>query len=116
MVPASACTSCPSAWSRPRSGRSRSIAHGDVRMMYQPRLRAAVTTLAFAFVAGCASAPPPPPEVRPRAQRTYEQKMEWILRLEEDRVLELPLTPAPPPPAPVPVAPARGRTAPPVVI
>jgi len=55
--------------------------------------------------------------VRPRPQRTFDEKMLWILRLEEDRILELPAPPAPPPPPPpAPAAPARGRTAPAAVI
>jgi HEAT repeat protein/cyclophilin family peptidyl-prolyl cis-trans isomerase len=68
-------------------------------------------TLLLLWIAGCASAPPPPPEVRPRPQRTFDEKMAWILRLEEDRVLELPGPPAPPPPPPA-ASPGRGRSAP----
>jgi len=41
--------------------------------------------------------------------------MEWILRLEEDRVLDITGPPAPPPPPPAPPQ-GRGRTAPVVVV
>ncbi len=61
------------------------------------------------FFAGCASAPPAP--VAPVV--SFEEKMGWILRLEDRRVLR----DEPPPPAPVP-PPVRGRapqTAPVVV-
>jgi HEAT repeat protein/cyclophilin family peptidyl-prolyl cis-trans isomerase len=63
--------------------------------------------LVFAFVApACASAPPaaPPAPVKP-AGPPFEQKMSWILRLEDQRILRDPE----PPPAPPPPAPARGR-------
>jgi cyclophilin family peptidyl-prolyl cis-trans isomerase len=57
--------------------------------------------LAWALsVAGCASAPPPPPP-----EISYEQKMAWILQLEDQRILALPDPPPPPP-----VQPRRGRT------
>lgn len=47
-------------------------------------------------LAGCA--PPPPPVVVPeRPRQTFEEKMGWILRLEEDRILRMPAPPAPPP-------------------
>ncbi|MEO8260904.1 MAG: HEAT repeat domain-containing protein [Acidobacteriota bacterium] len=74
--------------------------------------------LALAFVtAACASAPPappPPPPVRPAAP-AFEQKMAWILRLEDQRVLRDPAAPAPLPPTAVPAAvPARGQ--PPVAV
>ncbi len=53
-------------------------------------------------LSACKSAPPPkgPPPI------PYEQKMAWILQLEDQRVLRIE-PPAPPPP----VAPARGRRA-----
>jgi HEAT repeat protein/cyclophilin family peptidyl-prolyl cis-trans isomerase len=75
-----------------------------------------VLTLAF-VTAACASAPPappppPPPPIKPVGP-TFEQKMAWILRLEDQRMLRDPLAPAPPPPPP-PVAPARGQ--PPVAV
>lgn len=57
------------------------------------------------FTAGCASAPPPAP-VAPTV--TWEQKLSWIVRLEDTRTLR---DPQPPPP---PAAPARGRR--PVVV
>ncbi len=54
-----------------------------------------VLTLAF-VTAACASAPPaappPPPPAKP-AGPTFEQKMAWILRLEDQRVLRDPAAP-----------------------
>src|SRR5260370_4602079 len=65
-----------------------------------------VCLLALA-VSACASAPPAPPVKA--AGPTFEQKMAWILRLEDHRVLRDPEPPPPPqlPPAPPP---ARRRT------
>jgi HEAT repeat protein/cyclophilin family peptidyl-prolyl cis-trans isomerase len=60
------------------------------------RTRPAALAGLLTLVAGCAS-PPPPAAPAP----TYEQKLAWILRLEDRRVLR---DPAPP----VPVAPALG--------
>jgi cyclophilin family peptidyl-prolyl cis-trans isomerase/HEAT repeat protein len=59
------------------------------------------------LVCACASAPPAAPQ-QPRPVQTYEEKMAWILRLEEDRVLRLAPAEAPPPPLPPPT---RGRGA-----
>jgi cyclophilin family peptidyl-prolyl cis-trans isomerase/HEAT repeat protein len=54
-------------------------------------------------ISGCASAPPPaPPPI------SYEQKMAWILQLEDQRLLALP-----DPPAAVPAQPRRARDVPP---
>ena len=39
-------------------------------------------TMAVAFAGACATAPPPAP-----AAPTFEEKMSWILRLEDRRVL-----------------------------
>jgi HEAT repeat protein/cyclophilin family peptidyl-prolyl cis-trans isomerase len=84
-------------------------------MRRSPSGRVIGVVLGMLLAGACASAPPPPPEIRPRPQRTYEEKMAWILRLEEDRVLEIPAPPAPPP-SPAPATPQRrGRTAPVVV-
>ncbi|MEP6918984.1 MAG: HEAT repeat domain-containing protein, partial [Acidobacteriota bacterium] len=60
--------------------------------------------------AGCASAPPAAPA--PVATR-FEQKMGWILQLENRRILRLD-TPAPA--APPPVVPRRGRATAPVAV
>jgi HEAT repeat protein len=66
---------------------------------------------ALAMLAGaCASAPVAPPAAK-LAGPTFEQKMAWILRLEDQRVLRDP-APVVPPAAP---APARGQKAPAVV-
>jgi cyclophilin family peptidyl-prolyl cis-trans isomerase/HEAT repeat protein len=54
------------------------------------------------FAGGCASAPPPP--IKPPSI-PFEQKMSWMLQLEDRRVLR---AETPPPPAP-PVTPAKGR-------
>ena len=67
-----------------------------------PRILARV--LSFAAIAapfGCASAPPAPP--KPLAV-AHEQKMAWMLQLEDQRILKLPE----PPPPPV-VAPVKGQ-------
>jgi HEAT repeat protein/cyclophilin family peptidyl-prolyl cis-trans isomerase len=61
--------------------------------------------LVLALIGGataCASAPPPPPP-KP-AGPTYEQKMAWILRLEDQRILRQQVAPVEPPP---PAAPPR---------
>jgi len=58
----------------------------------------------------CASAPPVVLEQRPR--QTFEEKMGWILRLEEDRLVQSPAPPAPPPPV-VPEGRRRRVVAPP---
>ena len=67
-----------------------------------PRVLARVLSFA-ALVApfGCASAPPAPP--KPLAV-AHEQKMAWMLQLEDQRILKLPE----PPPPPV-VAPVKGQ-------
>ena len=69
-----------------------------------------ILALALALeAAACASAPPAPPKpVGP----TYEQKMAWILRLEDQRMLRDP-APAAPPPAPAPPTGRRGKALPP---
>jgi HEAT repeat protein/cyclophilin family peptidyl-prolyl cis-trans isomerase len=59
-------------------------------------------------LAACARAPAPA-VVPERPRYTFEEKMAWILRLEEDRVLRLPAVETPPPPV---MTPARGRRAP----
>jgi HEAT repeat protein/cyclophilin family peptidyl-prolyl cis-trans isomerase len=69
-----------------------------------------ILALALALeAAACASAPPAPPKpVGP----TYEQKMAWILRLEDQRMLRDPAPPAPAPP-PAPPTGRREKTPPP---
>jgi hypothetical protein len=62
-------------------------------------------TLIAAASGGCASAPPAAP---PAVATTLEQKMAWMLQLEDRRVLRLE---TPPPAVPPTVAPTRGRAA-----
>ena len=70
--------------------------HSRTRARHRPAFAAVL----LALLAGCASVPPPVPTV------AMEQKLAWILRLEDERVLRDPA------PAPVPPAPAgRGRRA-----
>jgi HEAT repeat protein/cyclophilin family peptidyl-prolyl cis-trans isomerase len=75
------------------------------------------TTIAFAVALGavldiaCASAPPPITQPAAPAAPTFEQKMAWILRLEDQRVLRDPTSPPAPP---VPSIPGRGQS--PVVV
>jgi len=59
----------------------------------------------------CGSAPPAKPVAVVPAGPTYEQKMAWILRLEDQRVLRDP-APPPAPPPPVAATPARRGQAP----
>ena len=76
-------------------------------MMRLPYLHLAVIGLSVGMAVSCATAPAVAP---PQAvQLTFEQKMTWILRLEEDRVLQAP-EPPPAPPPPV-VSGRRGPTA-----
>lgn len=77
--------------------------------MLRDSSRLAVASVTVAMLAACASAPPVVGPDRP-APLTFDQKMGWILRLEEDRILEI-LAPPAPPPAPV-LPPGRGRRAP----
>src|SRR5918999_2489847 len=68
-------------------------------------MRPSYAALILALVLpACASAPPPPP--KPPGP-TFEEKMSWILRLEDQRVLRDPAPALPPPPVP-----ARGQRAP----
>jgi HEAT repeat protein/cyclophilin family peptidyl-prolyl cis-trans isomerase len=62
------------------------------------------------ILVGCASAPPAAPIAKP-AGPPFEQKMSWILRLEDQRVLRDPPAPTPPAEPPPPVAP-RGKKLP----
>src|SRR4051812_32218457 len=65
----------------------------------RPRILAGVVALAL-LTGGCASAPPP--AVAPKAPSVAsDQKMSWILRLEDQRILTAPAPPVVvPPPAP----------------
>lgn len=74
-----------------------------------PGCRRLLIAAAGLFAFGCASAPPAPVVVKPVGP-SYEQKMAWILRLEDHRVLRDP--PPPAPPEPPPPATPRGRKSP----
>ncbi len=76
-------------------------------MMRSRCVRLAAVGIVAGGLAACASGPVVAPAARPA--QTFDEKMGWILRLEEDRMLESPAPPAPPPPPP---ASARGRRAP----
>src|SRR5687767_2673701 len=71
-----------------------------MRLTFTPRpsSRAVAAAVLGMLAAACASAPPAPPkpQVIP-----YEQKLTWLFKLEDQRLLKLPDPPAPPP-APVP--------------
>ena len=80
-------------------------------MTFVDWLRLGIAAMGTAVLTACASAPPAAaPERRP--PMTFEEKMGWILRLEEDRILAIPAPPAPP--APV-TPPTKGRRAPVVI-
>jgi HEAT repeat protein/cyclophilin family peptidyl-prolyl cis-trans isomerase len=66
------------------------------------------------FAAACASAPPVT-AVKVPAGPSFEQKMAWILRLEDQRMLRDPAPPPAPPPPPPPAA-KRGQKPVPVVV
>jgi cyclophilin family peptidyl-prolyl cis-trans isomerase/HEAT repeat protein len=70
-------------------------------------LRTVSAFVTAAALAGCASAPPPAP-VAPVIKP--EQKMAWMLQLEDRRILKIEL---PPPPAPILVPGRRGAIPPP---
>ena len=68
------------------------------------RIRRAAAAAVLLTVSGCATTPAAPP-----AQAiTFEQKMSWILQLEDQRILRLP----PPPAAAPPASTRRGRQVP----
>jgi HEAT repeat protein/cyclophilin family peptidyl-prolyl cis-trans isomerase len=70
-------------------------------------------SLLIMAAAGCASAPPAARAPVAAAGPSFDQKVSWILRLEDQRVLRDPPPPAPPA-APLPPVPARGRAPVPV--
>jgi HEAT repeat protein/cyclophilin family peptidyl-prolyl cis-trans isomerase len=79
-----------------------------IRGPVRKRLSQLTYVLSSCAIAACASAPPasPPPPGPP-----FAQKMAWILRFEDQRILRDPV-PVSPPPAPPAVPPPRGKKAP----
>src|SRR5262249_40525119 len=71
------------------------------------RLSQLAYVLASCAIAACASAPPAPP---PPPGPPFAQKMSWILRFEDQRILRDPV-PVAPPPAPPAAPPPRGKKA-----
>jgi len=77
--------------------------HGDAVAFREAFMMRSTIALALALgAAACASAPPAPrtppaPAPAPIPRQTFEEKMTWILRLEDQRMLRDPA--APPPPA-----------------
>jgi cyclophilin family peptidyl-prolyl cis-trans isomerase/HEAT repeat protein len=70
----------------------------------------APAVLSVAWLVAACGGGGPTPQLRPDTQVTYEQKMGWILRFEDHRVLgDAPSALAAPPPAAAPPAPARAR-------
>jgi cyclophilin family peptidyl-prolyl cis-trans isomerase/HEAT repeat protein len=81
-------------------------------MMRLKIARLLVSAFFIGLCAACATAPAvAPAQVVPK--RSFEEKMMWILRLEEDRILQAATPPAPPPVVAPPTQ--RGRRAAPVV-
>ena len=69
------------------------------------------TVIAASLVALSACVPTPPPKLPEGPQVPRQQKMAWILQLEDQRLLRVDL-PAPPPPPP----PVKGKKPAPVVV
>jgi len=73
--------------------------------------RTSLAAVLAVLASACASAPPAPVTTIPVAVITssFEEKMSWILRLEDQRMLRDPSPVVPPPvPTPAPVLPVRG--------
>jgi HEAT repeat protein len=75
-------------------------------------MRRPLTAAFLVLTAACATAPPPaaPPAAKAPDVVAFEQKMSWILSLEDHRLLRE-AAPPPPPAAPPPAAAARGQRA-----
>jgi cyclophilin family peptidyl-prolyl cis-trans isomerase/HEAT repeat protein len=76
--------------------------------MVRPVSLPASAVLAFACLAAACGGTPTP-QLRPETQATYEQKMGWILRLEDHRVLRDAGSPPPPAAPATPPAAVKGR-------
>jgi cyclophilin family peptidyl-prolyl cis-trans isomerase/HEAT repeat protein len=76
--------------------------------MTSPLSLRAIAIVTAVGVSACAPVPPPPPP--PVAPPSYEQKLGWLLRLEDQRILR---DPAPPAPF-LPAVPTTGAPIPPV--
>jgi HEAT repeat protein/cyclophilin family peptidyl-prolyl cis-trans isomerase len=75
-----------------------------------------MVALALALAAVACAGKPPPVAVPPKpVGPPFEQKMAWILRLEDQRMLRDPVAPPEPPP-PLPPVPARSRRQPTPVV
>src|SRR4051812_30356267 len=94
-------------WHRIRAERTGQIR--DQVLLITMRSRHLLVILATGAAAACGSAPPKPPVIA--AGPPPEQKMSWILRLENQRMLR---DPVPSPPAPVVTAPVKGKSNTPV--
>ena len=82
----------------------------DVHIGKAVRLAVVQTAVAVSLVLASACVPTPPPKLPEAPQVPKQQKMAWILQLEDQRLLRIDL-PAPPPPPP----PVKGKKPAPVV-
>ncbi len=83
----------------------------DLTGRLAPRRSVFMTAIAASLVVLSACVPTPPPKLPEAPQVPQQQKMAWILRLEDQRLLRFEL-PAPPPPPP----PVKGKKPAPVVV
>ncbi len=82
----------------------------DVHIGKAVRLAVVQTAVGVSLVLASACVPTPPPKLPEAPQVPKQQKMTWILQLEDQRLLRIEL-PAPPPPPP----PVKGKKPEPVV-
>ena len=83
----------------------------DLTGRLAPRRSVFMTAIAASLVVLSACVPTPPPKLPEAPQVPQQQKMAWILQLEDQRLLRFEL-PAPPPPPP----PVKGKKPAPVVV